>query len=189
MDAVFVVLVSISFMMFFVDAIPKLKLQAAGSGAYENTLKAKRVTDFRIQTRRIRSQSGCVSICNRTPNCLSINFCGREMCELSAEDIFSTADGDTILVKDERCTYVGMHRHDTPLCREGESFVDIEDDTRTGKCNIKGKRVDLQWGEWEENIVTKDSSVEFIKVQRRTPEVEAALGGIASGKNEEVSCS
>ena len=189
MGAVYVCFVSISLMIFFVDSIPELKLQAAGSGVFENTVKGKRVNGFRIKTRRIRSRSSCASICNRTPNCLSINFCGRETCELSEEDIFSTADGDAILANDERCTYVGMHRHDIPLCREEESFVDIKDDTRTGKCNIKGKRVDLQWGEWGESIVTNDSSVKFIRVQRRAPEVEAAHGGIASGKDEKVSCS
>ena len=187
MDFVIFLMFHSLYMQTVVESVPVLETQATGSGVFENAKKNKRLSGFLKETRHIRNRSKCAMICHGTPICLSINFCGRDTCELSTEDIFSTTDGETLLMDDDRCTYVGMHRSEVPICMENNVFVDIRDDTYNGICSINWKRVDLEWSQWSGNILAADDSVEFKRVQNRSPEVEVAHGGVAAGDDEKVS--
>ena len=153
---------------------------------------AERLSDFddsRNQTRlvgsqvlihsiRLPSRALCAGACSKNPSCLSINFCNRETCDLNREDIYSTMEGATLLKKTLDCKYLGMRQNTKPFCMEMGSEKDIRDDLNPGKCKINNKRVDREWGEWEE--IDFQNLTEWKRRIEKRLLLDVAHGGIES---------
>ena len=121
------------------------------------------------------TQVTCGLKCGRHPKCRSYNFCRPKICELNSEDAFSIGSHSELLEKFPNCVYVGMLQHDQPLCQEGSEMKHIQNDTHPGFCAINGKRVDSQWGPW--NDVRVDNETDWIEGISRSLVLEAAHGG------------
>ena len=106
----------------------------------------------------------CALKCNHNVKCLSFNFRGRSVCELSEADVFSIGVKNQHLLEDEiGVAYFGMERDSIPACRERGFQQNIRDDS-VGICRINGKRVDREWSGWEQksNITGEDDYFEFL---------------------------
>ena len=72
---------------------------------FEDLRENERFTGHVINTLKTSSQSACVLVCNREEDCLSINFCNAEFCQLNSADVFSTTHGASLLKYDPYCRY------------------------------------------------------------------------------------
>ena len=126
----------------------------------------------------VPSQTLCAIACNRNKNCLSFNFCHRKTCELNGVDVFSTIEGEKLLVNATGCKYIGIRKTERPLCEEKGIQKSIQDDVTPGICQINKKRVDRQWGPWE--VLDFDTSSGWGIVEEKRLLLEAAHGGIVS---------
>ena len=131
-----------------------------------------------IEILRVPSQTVCAMACNQNPICLSFNFCNRQTCELNGVDIFSTVEGETLLVNVTGCKYVGFKKTERPLCDEMRIQKNIQDDTIPGICKINKKRVDRQWGPGEPLDLDTDRGWKQVEGKRLL--LEAAHGGVMS---------
>ena len=73
--------------------VSETELRAKGMGTFESVLKNKRVLGLLIIFIRVKDRNTCITGCNRHPQCVSINFCDRGICELLSADVFSTTKG------------------------------------------------------------------------------------------------
>ena len=133
----------------------------------------------------VEHQNQCAMTCNRSPVCRSFNFCGRTLCDLHTDDVYSTEMGEAILQEDSNCIYVSMEKDESPVCQEGGRVVDIRSDVMFKFCRIKDKRVDKEWGEWESEVL--DTGEDYKEFKMRVVTVEAAHGGhVGSEEHERV---
>ena len=119
----------------------------------------------------------CALECNHNFQCLSFNFRGRSVCELSEADVFSIGVKNQHLLIDEiGVVYYGMERDSVPACKETGYQRNIGEDS-AGICRINGKRVDREWSEWEQksNVTGEGDYFEFLW---REIIVDYAHGGI-----------
>ena len=140
----------------------RLQTRSIQSSVYEDMWKNKQFSEI-MAREIINSQNGCAMSCNRNPKCRSFTFCGRVTCFLHKDDVFSTEEGENSLSSIWGCRYFGMKRKEQPTCKEGESFINIQEDNHKGYCQISSKRVDRgEWTNWEQtgNRV-ENSSNEF----------------------------
>ena len=80
-----------------------LSTRARSSVKYDDIRLGKKLVGSLIQTHAFQSHRGCALACNQNNRCLSYNFCGRQICQLNSEDVFSTKCGEQILQDDQRC--------------------------------------------------------------------------------------
>ena len=99
---------------------------ATSATSFENFRRGKKLKNHETSSQKLGSQSLCSQACNRASFCLSFNFCNNLYCQLNSEDIFSTELGEDLLQDDSSCSYIGMVRHEMPLCMEGDSEVNIQ---------------------------------------------------------------
>ena len=154
----------------------KIKPKTVLSTAYEDIRIGKRISGSGPQLEGVKSRAKCDVACSKNEKCLSFIFCGDSTCYLNEEDVFSTENGDEILEDDETCLYFGMQKESVPVCRRNGIFADIRNDDNSGACKLAHKRVDQQWGEWEDDSVASDN--EWKESKRRTLITEAAHGGL-----------
>ena len=110
---------------------------------FQENLLGKRLDVSPIRTLRKVQKTHCILDCMKTFNCTSVNFCGKTICELNPDDIYSQPDS---LVTDPFCNYFGMEKHEIPVCEEFRVLKDIQDDSQVPNiCGINGKRVDGFW--------------------------------------------
>ena len=126
----------------------------------------------------------CAQICSQNKLCRSFNFCGNRVCELHREDIFSTIQGEKLLLNDESCFYIGMSKSVAPACMRKGQMVNIQTDSASGFCEIVSKRVDKQWSEWQTDTIDNES--EYKIVRKRDVVLDSAHGGFEHGAPEEV---
>ena len=82
---------------------------------------------------QVSSRIECSQRCVIEPECKSINFCYRRICQLNIEDRFSKRG---ILEQNDTCLYVGMKQKYVPQCREKGTDKMITDDRFPGMRNI-----------------------------------------------------
>ena len=128
----------------FFQSIATLETQASKYSIFEDVHIGKRLiaNSSLIRVIQVPFRTLCTLACNKDPRCRSINFCSRVMCELNAEDIFSTLVGNTILENNRSCKYLGMWQTEQPICSEKGELTDINKDPEHGKCLINKKKVD-----------------------------------------------
>ena len=76
--------------------------------------------------------AGCVLLCLALPNCLSINFCGLQLCQLNSGDIHSV---QAFLQEVSTCRYLGMKTDMKTECQEKGVIQTI----REGACRTADK--------------------------------------------------
>ena len=60
-------------------------------------------------------RSACVQLCNSNAQCMSLNWCISDICELNSADVHDALEG---LFSAVGCFYVGMTKHSYPLCND-----------------------------------------------------------------------
>ena len=157
-----------------------IQTQATQVTVFEDIRKRQKLHSKPIRTLPRRSQNGCSMECNRHPKCRSFSFCGRSTCVLLNDDLYSTEDAQSILLNDSSCKYVGMNKVEMPECKDGETAINIQDDFYKGHCDIKSKRVDREWTEWEhtdDRIEDGLNDYKKFKIFTREIKIHEAHGG------------
>ena len=161
-------------MVEYLDAKKNLLLipRSVQSNVYEDVRENQRFAGTWTKTINVDCQNGCALFCNRDATCRSFTCCGRNTCFLHRDDIFSTEEEEASLSSSFGCRYFAMERSDSPTCKEGETFIKIQEDNHQGYCQISSKRVDGEWTIWEhtEDRI-EDSSTEFKNVSIFTREM------------------
>ena len=183
------------FLAFFICCakLPSLEAEfqrpkplAAQKTVFSDTKKGKRLEEGWTMQIRARTRTGCAKACNRHPKCRSFTFCGRMVCKIHEQDIFSTDKNETILQNVDECFYTGMEKDEYPLCKQQGLYVDIKSDSGSGYCDIKNKRVDMEWGDWRGVDIFEDTAWDFQQGETRSVIIAAAHGGIISGDAAKV---
>ena len=99
-----------------------------------------------IESFKVTTRSQCMCFCAANTSCKSYNFCGKTVCELSSEDIYSDF---VYLGNSTECLYGGMPRESVPRCVERGRVKLITDDKSPGICEINEKRQDCKCGMWQ----------------------------------------
>ena len=157
-----------------------IQTEAAQFTAYEDVRKRQKFHVNTLRTLPRRSQNGCSMECNRDSTCRSFLICGRNTCVLLNDDFYSTENAQSYLLDDPSCKYLGMNKAEMPKCKDGQALISIGNDVYRGRCNIKSKRVDRQWTEWEhtdERIEDGLNDYKKFKVFTREIKIHEAHGG------------
>ena len=152
---------------------------------YENTQVQRRLNRPPLAIHKVTSTTHCAIYCTKHAKCRSFNYCGF-ICQLNLDDVFSSLEGENLIIFDKSCVYVGMRKDAQPICKDMESFVNINDKDDKSECEINRKKVDLEWGDWGSVEISEDTETNFKQIRRRYPTIEAAHGGITSNENEEI---
>ena len=146
------------------------------STSFDKTKESKKLAGYVFATISSTPKTKCALACSKSVICFSFNFCSNQTCELNSEDIYSTQEGDELLLDDANCMYFGMSRGSAPVCSEKGQVVTS---TNGGNLeyNIVAKQVDREWSSWEEQVTEIDSTTELKIVQKRFIILEAAHGG------------
>ena len=146
------------------------------SMAFEETINGKRLLTINTTSITAKSASKCGLFCNKKWNCRSFNFCDTQRCELNFHDIYSTTHGNALLSNDPSCVYFGMKKTSVPFCKQGELYVNVQNETDYWSCQIDKKRIDAEWGPWvfEAEI---DTAAELKGKFEREKTIEMAHGG------------
>ena len=106
----------------------RMNPRSVQSTVYDDMRENKQLSGTWNKTINVDCQNGCAMSCIRNPKCRSFTFCGRSTCFLHSDDVFSTAEGEAILWFASDCEYFGMKKHDFPICKEGDNFINIQQD-------------------------------------------------------------
>ena len=157
-----------------------IQTRAIQATPYEDIRQKQKFHGNTIKTLSRRSQNGCSMECNRDSKCRCFLFCGRSTCVLLNDDLYSTEDARSNLVNDSSCKYIGMTKPHMPECKEGQDRVKIQNDLHQGQCNIRFKRIDHEWTEWEHTDNTLDDGNEYKKytIFTRKNKINETHGGI-----------
>ena len=150
--------------------------QMVHSTSFDETKESKKLAGYVFATISSTPKTKCALACSKSVICFSFNFCSDQTCELNSEDIYSTQEGDELLLDDANCMYFGMSRRSAPVCFENGQVV-TSTNGRNLECNIVAKQVDREWSSWGEQITEIDSTAELKIVQKRFIILEAAHGG------------
>ena len=112
---------------------------------------------------RDASRTFCAGACMLYLECRSYIYCQPMVCLLYTEDAFS----NIALQVDGSCDYMGMKKDVMPKCKEGLYGRNIQEDGFPNFCKINGKRVDGEWGLWND-VISIDTTDGWKKVERRT---------------------
>ena len=156
---------------------------------FEDIYQVKKLLSYVLLSKKMTSQTACAMLCNRHPYCLSFNYCGNLVCELNFEDIFSIQNGEKQLQDYPFCVYGGMKREHFPSFTEGESELDIQDDEWEGKCVLRHKRVDLEWGAWDtaiSDVLINDTDPDYIRYHTRETVINVAHGGVPGSERSRI---
>ena len=154
---------------------------------FSEVQRGVRLLNYIIQRERSQRIQSCVISCTINPLCLSINFCEPNLCELNSISIHD-ARTDQHVSDSTFCVFEGMKTTDRANCVEDfdpMSFKNIEDDENPGLCEINRKRLDSEWGPWQEE--QKQASNSLTRTFTRNCSV-VAHGGVdgCEGKRKEV---
>ena len=109
---------------------------------FEDFRSRAKLTSSHLYTYRDTSKTTCLQICVKTRECLSVNACDYQICELNSGDVFSI---NSVLQTDQDGEYFGMLKNDTAKCSHKGQSTDIRDDSVLNFCQIDGKRIDGEW--------------------------------------------
>ena len=171
----------------FLDTLAsKTVPRAQSSASYGDGRAGKRLLGQIIGGQRDIPRSFCHLSCNRNQLCRSFNLCGRGICQLNRDDVFSSQMGENNLIGDPNCRYFGQDRLEEPTCKENGTLKSIQNDENPGVCKINKKRIDREWGPWED-IITVNNANEFEKERVQPMLVDFAHGGkIGSDEIREI---
>ena len=168
--------VSLISLIFPKNLIFSLKPRKVQSTAFEEIAAGKKLVSDWLETFLVVSESKCALACSMNIFCRSFNFCGPETCELNSQDLYSTNQTNTLFSDVPNCKYYGMKKEALPICKENDRFSDIQEERSNGVCNIKNKRVDVDWSSWTSRTET-DTSTELKIVEFRSITLGPAHGG------------
>ena len=73
--------------------------------AFEDVIVGKKLINGLFRVTRNVNRNYCAILCNKSPECLSFNFCSSQICELNSRDVFSR---NSSLEDETRCIYQGQ---------------------------------------------------------------------------------
>ena len=184
-DFIFFILMMLGYLTFSITALIWDTSPVIRAVPYEDTQVQRRLNRPPLAIHKVTSTTHCAIRCTEHVKCRSFNYYGF-MCQLNLDDVFSSLEGENLLIFDKSCVYVGMRKDAQPICKDMESFVNINNDVDKSECEINLKRVDLEWGYWGSVEISEDTDTNFKQIRRRYPTIEAAHGGITSTGNEET---
>ena len=184
MEIQIVLLVSVTTPLLVLQPVEGLLTSVAvRSIAWEEVKAGKQMTGSCFFKTKTMSHGRCALKCVEAALCRFFNFCQPNLCILNS-DVFSIGRNLSLLEDSPTCTYHGMAKDEEPFCKDAGVQKDVQDDDSSGVCEINMKRVDSQWGPWE-NEVQIDGQDEFKEIQKRQVIVDIAHGGIQSTDDTE----
>ena len=116
--------------------------QLSRSIHFRDWINGQKFTKSNFKTRQQVSKRICSLLCAKYPQCRSVNFCWKQLCELNSDDVFSIPNSEERLQGAASCQYFGMLQNDAPFCKMGETIIDIRNDSSSSICGINQKRID-----------------------------------------------
>ncbi|XP_075262941.1 uncharacterized protein LOC142354503 isoform X2 [Convolutriloba macropyga] len=147
----FFILLSLATSTIVSRSAPKATRRIAMTEVYPNSRLNATSTD----PSSAKDRKNCAIKCLWNPFCKSFDFCGRKLCLVHDEDVYTIVlfNDSSALVEDDNCVHVGMERESKPECVARTVAIQIQDDTTFGSrlCEINQKRQDCEWTEWSED--------------------------------------